>query len=375
MTPIGFWTPGLEAPAFSTQSLIERTHRVREPVHVILDPRSGALGVANGGQSTARLNGTAAWPLLASLPPIYPEWLGERGFNEAHGLRFPYVTGAMANGIATTRIVTEIGRAGMLGFFGAAGLQPDRVEAAVVELKTQLGDGIAGQGPVWGSNLIHSPNEPMLEARIVDLYLRQGVSRVSAAAYLGLTPMLLKYAFTGLSQRPDGSIARRNHVFAKISRPELALRFLSPPPDDMLNALVAVGQLTTVEARLAHHLPIAEDITVESDSGGHTDNRPLSALFPVILALRDRIAAEQGYTRPIRVGAAGGLGTPTAVAAAFGLGAAYVLTGSVNQGAIESGLSEAGRTLLAQADLADVVMAPAADMFELGVQVQVLRRG
>jgi PfaD family protein len=75
------------------------------------------------------------------------------------------------------------------------------------------------------------------------------------------------------------------------------------------------------------------------------------------------------------VGAAGGLGSPQGVAAAFALGAAYVLTGSVNQLAIESGVSDDARALLAQADVADVTMAPAADMFEQGVKVQVLRRG
>ncbi len=57
------------------------------------------------------------------------------------------------------------------------------------------------------------------------------------------------------------------------------------------------------------------------------------------------------------------------------MGAAYVLTGSVNQSARESGLSPEGRKLLAQAGVADVTMAPAADMFELGVKVQVLKRG
>lgn len=57
------------------------------------------------------------------------------------------------------------------------------------------------------------------------------------------------------------------------------------------------------------------------------------------------------------------------------MGAAYVLTGSINQSAAESGLSEAGRRLLAQSDMTDVAMAPAADMFEMGVKVQVLKRG
>jgi hypothetical protein len=138
---------------------------------------------------------------------------------------------------------------------------------------------------------------------------------------------------------------------------------------------VREGKLGAEEAALAAHVPVAEDITAEADSGGHTDNRPLAALLPVLLALRDRLQRQHRYPRSIRVGAAGGLGTPAAVAAAFSLGAAYVVTGSVNQAALESGLAEDGKRMLAEAGLADVMMAPCADMFELGVRVQVLRRG
>jgi trans-AT polyketide synthase/acyltransferase/oxidoreductase domain-containing protein len=95
----------------------------------------------------------------------------------------------------------------------------------------------------------------------------------------------------------------------------------------------------------------------------------------VIVAQRDDLVRRFGYARPVRVGAAGGLGTPQAVAAAFALGAAYVLTGSVNQVAVEAGVSADAKAMLAAAGVADVAMAPAADMFELGVTVQVLRRG
>src|SRR5205085_11954884 len=56
-------------------------------------------------------------------------------------------------------------------------------------------------------------------------------------------------------------------------------------------------------------------------------------------------------------------------------GAAFVLTGSISQAARESGVSPKARAQLAQADMADVMMAPAADMFEMGVKVQVLKRG
>jgi PfaD family protein len=77
----------------------------------------------------------------------------------------------------------------------------------------------------------------------------------------------------------------------------------------------------------------------------------------------------------IRIGAAGGISTPESALAALMAGAAYVVTGSVNQACKETATSQKTRELLAQADMADVVMAPSADMFEMGAKVQVLKRG
>jgi trans-AT polyketide synthase, acyltransferase and oxidoreductase domains len=224
-------------------------------------------------------------------------------------------------------------------------------------------------------NLIHSPNEPALEDAVAGFLIEQNVSRISASAFMGLTPAVVRCAIAGIRLDAAGRIVRPRAVFAKISRAEVATRFLSPAPADLLQALVAKGQLTAEEARLAAFVPIAEDITVEADSGGHTDNQALTALFPTIARLRDELSVKYDYQRPIRVGAAGGLGTPSALAAAFGLGAAYVVTGSVNQAALEAGLSADAKAMLATADVPDVAMAPAADMFELGVKVQVLKRG
>jgi trans-AT polyketide synthase/acyltransferase/oxidoreductase domain-containing protein len=368
----GCWQSGNTSPAFAADDIAQVVERVREPVFLVQDPMTAALGVALGGETVARdqTNGIPHWPLLAVLPPLYPEWLGDRSFGEVHGVRFPYVSGAMANGIATTDIVIAMSRAGFLGFFGAAGLSLGRVEKAVALLKSEL-----GESAPWGCNLIHSPAEPALEEAVADLYIREGVKRVSAAAYMALTPAIVRFALSGIRQDETGRVHRSRYVFAKISRPEVARRFLEPAPREILDGLVARGLLCVEEARLGALVPLAEDIIVESDSGGHTDNRTLGTLFPIILALRDEIAREQDYSRPIRCGAAGGIGTPTSVAAAFSMGAAFVLTGSVNQSCYESGLDEDGRKMLAEADIADVIMAPAADMFEMGVEVQVLRRG
>ena len=351
---------------FTPAELLSVIAAPRTAAFIVKDQAAGRVGL-----STALPQPQSGHQLIGTLPPLYPEWLGDRSFCEVHSIRFPYVSGAMANGIATTQLVIAMAKNGMLGFFGAAGLAPQRVEAALDELQSTLDP----LGLPWGSNLIHSPAEPGLEESVVDLYIARGVKRVSASAYMSLTPHIVRYAVKGLHQNAAGQIIRTNHVFAKISRPEVARHFMSPAPKAILDGLLAEGKITAQEAALAANLPIAEDIIVESDSGGHTDNKTLNALFPVILSLRDELAHKYQYSRPIHCGAAGGLGSPSAVAAAFSLGAAFVLTGSVNQGAVESGLSEEGRKLLAMASTSDVMMAPAADMFELGVEVQVLKRG
>ena len=138
---------------------------------------------------------------------------------------------------------------------------------------------------------------------------------------MSLTPAIVRYAYSGIHIDEDGNVQRPNMVFAKISRPEVARHFVHPAPEAMLTALVSKGQLTAAEAALAASLPVAEDITIESDSGGHTDNRPLAPLFATIQAVRDEAVAQHRYTRPVRLGAAGGIGTPQAAAAAFAAGA------------------------------------------------------
>merc|ERR1719456_1264843 len=77
----------------------------------------------------------------------------------------------------------------------------------------------------------------------------------------------------------------------------------------------------------------------------------------------------------VRVGAGGGIGCPEAMAAVFAMGADFVVTGTINQMCRQSGTCDIVRKALSEATYSDVVMAPAADMFEAGVDLQVLKKG
>lgn len=361
-----------EEAAFGAESFAAAISEIRKQQYIIKHTRKNLVGiVSETGISHAGARNTQAFPVMVILPPVYPEWLGGSDFTSVHQVRFPYAGGAMARGIASAEMVVALARTGMLGFFGAAGLGLAKLEAEISGISRQL-------DPLnlsWGSNLIHSPDNPSLEDRTIDLYLKYGVKRISAAAFMKITPSIVRFACKGLHRGADGAVKRSNYIFAKISRPEVARHFLAPAPEAMVDELLAKGQITKQESELIMEIPICEDIDVEGDSGGHTDNRPLNSLFPAIALLRDEMASRYNYKAPIRLGAAGGMGTPEAIASAFAMGAAYVVVGSVHQSAVEAGTSPQVKIMLSKAGIADTIMTPSADMFELGSRVQVLKLG
>jgi len=266
--------------------------------------------------------------------------------------------------------VVRLARAGLMGFFGAGGLTLDEIEAALCDIRAQLGD--TGR---FGMNLLATPDDPAVEREIVARYLRHDVRYLEAASYLQVTAGLVHFRFQGAYRAPDGTPRTRRYIVAKVSRPEVATAFLSPPPQALLDRLVAEGALTADEAAVAASLPVAGDVCVEADSGGHTDAGSPYALMPAMVRLRDEMQTRYRYPQRIRIGAAGGIGSPESAAAAFVLGADFVVTGSVNQCTPEAGTSDAVKDLLATVDVQDTAYAPAGDLFELGARAQVVRKG
>lgn len=362
------WQGDVNKVAFEPDKIKKLLLESTEPIWVVTSGTK--TGVASGGELIASEKAQGnGYPIIGRLPQIDSSTLGEMSFKNTYGTRYAYYTGAMANGIASENLVIAAGKAGFLASFGAAGLGPDRVQSAIHQIQEALPNGL------YAFNLINSPSDPAAEARSADLYVKNSVRTVEASAYVDLTVPLVYYRVAGLAQNPDGSIRINHRIIAKLSRREVASLFLHSAPEDILTRLIEEGKITHQQAQLARRVPMADDITVEADSGGHTDNRPLVCLIPGVVALRDEIQEKSGYPNEVRIGAGGGISTPEAALAAFMMGAAYVVTGSVNQACIEAGTSEHTRKLLAQAGMADVAMAPASDMFEMGVRVQVLKRG
>ncbi|HVN56490.1 MAG TPA: PfaD family polyunsaturated fatty acid/polyketide biosynthesis protein [Anaerolineaceae bacterium] len=360
------WQGPVESIAFDEAGMQACLSQLDLPCYVVRQ------GVQTGMTTTGSLvpvqsADAGGLEMIAAANAMPTDQFGDPDFMRMYGVQYAYMVGSMANGISSADLVVAIGKAGCLGSFGSAGLSPARIEEAIQKIQAALPNG------PYAFNVIHNPNEPNLERKAVELFLQNGVHVVEASAFLSLTPNIVQYRAAGLSVSPAGEIQIGNRILAKVSRKEVATKFMEPAPQKILAQLVEEGRITQQQAILAEKVPVADDITVEADSGGHTDNRPLVALIPSMIGLRDEIQQKFHFLQPVRIGAAGGIATPESTLAAFMMGAAYVLTGSINQGCVEAGSSAHTKSILAQAAMTDVTMAPSADMFEMGVKVQVLK--
>tara|TARA_R110002110_G_scaffold415800_1_gene656301 strand:+ start:57056 stop:58453 length:1398 start_codon:yes stop_codon:yes gene_type:complete len=297
---------------------------------------------------------------------ISAENLGSSEYKKTYNVRYAYYTGSMYRGIASKELVIRMSQAGLMSFYGSAGLSLDQIEQDITAIQAALKPGSS-----YGVNLIHNMEDPNFEMQTVKLFIEKGICFVEAAAFMQVSSALVFFKLHGISKGDRN----QNKIIAKISRPEVATSFMSPAPKKIIQELLEQNLINSEQAEWAKNNPICDDVTVEADSGGHTDQGISTVMLPTIIRLRDELMAKYQYKAKIRVGLAGGLGTPEAIAAAFIMGADYVSTGSINQCTPESGITDIVKDMLQDINIQDTDYAPAGDMFEIGARVQVLKKG
>ena len=290
-------------------------------------------------------------------------------FIQKYGLRLPYYIGSMYRGISSVEMVVTCAEAGILCFFGSAGFSLSELDQHIDNIKRQL---TAVQ--LYGMCMLCNLEHPDDELAVASLYVHKKVRVIEASAYVKVTKALVYYRLKG-ARLVDNVINVPNSIIAKISRVEVAKQFLAPPPVELVDELLSEGLISPQEAEIAQLISLASDVTVEADSGGHTDQGVALSLVPMVIAIKDQAMITYQFTDPILIGLAGGIGSPAAVKAAFALGVDYVVTGSINQCSVESGASEAVKEILSQVGPHDMGIAPAGDMFEVGAKVQVVKKG
>ncbi len=300
---------------------------------------------------------------------VKAEALGSKAFRSDYNVKYNYVAGGMGKGISSKEWVVALAKGGLLGFYGTRGLPLPTISEAIDYIQNSL-----PAGQPYGFNLF-DPQNTGAEEKLIDLFLSKKVRNLEVSNYLQITPALVRYRLKGLLEGETGSAVVPNKIMAKVSRPELADQFLSPPPGSLVQGLLEQNLITQHEAQLSRTIPMVDDICVKADSGGATDLGSPYALLPTIQLLRDRKIKQ--YQNPwfVRVGAAGGIGTPESAAAAFMLGADFIQTGSINQCTREASTSETVKDILQKVGVQDTAYVPASHLFELDAKVQVVKKG
>ncbi len=164
----GWYIPADEPPKAGRAALVCALQTLHKDVAVVR--HNDEVCVVQGGAyfSQTEKPSEQALPVFAHVPALLPNQLGHPSFQERYGVRANYVAGAMANGIASEALVIEMAKAGLMGFFGAAGLPTSRIAQAIDTIEAAI-----GQLP-YGVNLIHSPQVPQQEWESVALFLERG---------------------------------------------------------------------------------------------------------------------------------------------------------------------------------------------------------
>lgn len=296
--------------------------------------------------------------------------LGCAEFKKEYGVNYAYVVGGMSNGISGENLIIQLAKSKILGFFGTHNLSLTKIEQGLSYITNSL-----DITDPFGVNIVYNYKQPDKEFKIIELVLKYGIKNIEISDFIDVPLSLVYYRVSGLLQGEDGRVICKHKIICKVSKPDIAIAFMSPPPTALVEKLLQNNKITKEQADMAQLITMSDDICVMTDPGGHTERQQFNVIFPAIKRIRDLAMTKNQYSNKIRIGTGGGIGTPDSVALAFLLGTDFVLTGSINLCSVESRISSTVKRILQNMEVSDTDHVPYGDMFELDEYAQVLRKG
>jgi len=158
---IGSWQGSDKDLKFEPKEVLETLRDLSNDCFLI--DSQDQIAVASGGSFLMGTDNEKGHQVVAFSQASSPSDFGDPAFIAKHGLKSAYMAGSMANAISSIELVTAMGKAGYLASYGSGGVGPEKLLDAIITIKNAL-----PSGP-YAFNLIHSPNEPIMEQKAVDL--------------------------------------------------------------------------------------------------------------------------------------------------------------------------------------------------------------
>ena len=120
--------------------------------------------------------------------------LGSSEFKVDHGVDFAYVTGGMYRGIASKEMVIAMAKSNLLSFFGSGGLSLGVLEKNIKIIREKI-----EIGKPFGMNFLHQMDNPSLEMKTIDLFLKYKIDTIEASAFIGITKSASNGSFSDIT--------------------------------------------------------------------------------------------------------------------------------------------------------------------------------
>ena len=255
--PLGGWQGPRSALVRDGEAFGRLVGEIDRPLFVVED--EGRTAMANCGvASLGDIGSGDSLPLVAFAPAMRLSQLGDASFRAEHRVRLAYMTGSMANGIASVEVVEAAGRAGMLSSFGAAGLSVGEIERAIERLGgcSQAGAWERGawERGAWASVRLQPDSQPERAGARGGGRRSVPAARGAAGRGVGVSG---PDAAGGALPRPRhpsrssgaGRRAEPDHRQGVAGRG--GAKCFCPPPAKLLSQLVERGEITAGQAALA----------------------------------------------------------------------------------------------------------------------------
>lgn len=325
--------------------------------------RSSVLIAPAVNQPYIARNGSTAHPKQAG------EQLGAQTFRTAYNSRYACLIGGLHNGVTSADMIVKLRNEGLMGYLGTGGLTLPQIEQDIRLIQASVKpDAKFGVG--WRDAF----NDATYDHAMANALSRANIRFVEASGFVNMTAGLVSYRLQGLQRNERGEIFSNHRVLGRCARAEVATAFFSPPPQRLVDRLLAEGRISPEQARWSQQISMADDVCIDSTAGSYYEPTSLPILLTGMIRLKQEIAQRHPAASNIHIGVSGGLGTPEAVGVAFMLGADFVATDVINQCSQEAATSADVKQLLQSCGLHDTTYASTEYGFEAGLKRSVLKR-
>ncbi|MEN8907794.1 MAG: hypothetical protein ABF289_17730 [Clostridiales bacterium] len=333
------------------------------PLFVLKNYKNLVVGVAEDGIITSEELETTKLICSGIIPKLLPEDLGSSRFLHRFGLKYAYVAGAMYNAISSKEMIIELAKNGYLGIYGTKDVEFDQIENDIVKIKSIIPERI------FGCNIVHNVIEEQFEMKLIKMLLKYKINILEVSSFVNITLPLAYYRIVGIKERIEGGFVIGNKIMVKVSRVEIAKNFLKPAPEKIIRELINMSLINERQAKIAKEIPMADAITLEDNENNITQS------FSYLVDQRDELYKNSNTKYDVFLGLTGGIGSPVIALNMFNNGADYIVTGTINQCTVESGISDKAKNSLSSCDISDVISLHFNGDFNINKKINVLKKG